>query len=852
MIGIAEHGPAPRGAAVVDRRGLRRVLDEGEDRAAIVSIVASGGTGKTALLRAWCAAGPGQRVLVEVDGAGPRETGCQDWRRRLDAVRRGPAPVTTVIDGVERIRSHSDRQLVQEAVAAADSAIVLSGRTQPVQLAEVGADRPLIAVGVADLAFGQRETDDLLRASGITLPPQDVVELVDRTGGRAVTLTLAVAALSRVPDPREAVRRLVHSPAEAEEHLVATLLETLDPSDAETLLALAAVPSFGVALAAELTGNPEAGAAIERLRSGNDLLRRTEGPDSRDEYRFDDSLRRSLLTELTRRDARRLDDLRRTAARWYVDGGAVSDGLDLAVASNSAELVEDVLRRHGLGMVFSGETARVRDAIAALEDRGVASATTGLLSALVTSPTRFDSVRIDHFLALAEEEAARSPESELVLASILALRSGGETEAAGDAALTRLDRAVARSLREPCGDGGALAVLDARIFAEAARASVLLRSGRAFDALTIAEAAAASAEETGLPWLQLLSLEMAAGAAAVQRAWPTVHLLERRIAGLAGAEPRTDSVVAASALLRTAAAAYQSCEPFRSAHVADIVQARWRGLDTGDVIGPRALHLLFRLDEEDDTRAVFEDMENLFALALRRNPRTIAVGGFRFLDLTMHYRGRAEVRRLVEVLEELLGHRSLEAALGGSIAREGTVTQEADDATLMALLRSGAPAWHGSSIVFGWLLLAAHAAEHDREDLVRDRLMEALAVASRTDTRRPFLARGGAFARLVADRVGGFGELEAFAESVVAVAARHGLHPGTASAPGSVESGPALTGKERELLRELPLHQSVGQIAAKHSISANTVKTHLRSIYAKLDARDRAHAVDNARALGLL
>lgn len=77
MIGIAEHGRAPRGAAVVDRRGLRRVLDEGEDRAAIVSIVASGGTGKTALLRAWCAAGPGQRVLVEVDGAGPCERGAR-------------------------------------------------------------------------------------------------------------------------------------------------------------------------------------------------------------------------------------------------------------------------------------------------------------------------------------------------------------------------------------------------------------------------------------------------------------------------------------------------------------------------------------------------------------------------------------------------------------------------------------------------------------------------------------------------------------------------------------------------------------------------------------------------------
>jgi len=838
----------PSGAAVVDRRGLRRVLDEGEGRAAVVSIVASGGTGKTSLLRAWCDLEPRDRVLVEVEGDPLRSVGSTggDWRDRLDAIRGQRTGATTVIDGIERISSHSDRELLQEAVAGAGSAIVLSGRSQPVALDSLAPERALIMVGVADLAFGQREADELLRAAGVLLPPQDVFELLDRTGGRAMTLTLAVAALARTVDPREAIHRLAHSPVGPDEYFVGALLATLDPDDADLLLALAAVPSFGVGLAAELTGHPDAGATVERLRDGNDLLQRIDGGEEGNEYRFDESLRRTLLTELTRRDARRLDDLRRTAARWYLEGGNVHEGLAHAVASRSTDLVEEILRRHGLGMVFSGDTGPVRDALAALEDRGVMSGTTGLLAALVTSPTRFDSVRTDHFLALAEEEAARSPECELVLASILGLRTDGDGQQARDRALTRIENAVRLSLRRPAGDGGALAVLDARIFAEAARASLLLRSGNVAEALTVAEGAAASAEETALPWLQMLCLELAAGAAAAQRSWPLVHLFERRIAGLAGAEPRTDSIVAASALLRAASAAYQSCEPFRSAHVADIVQARWRGLDTGDVVAPRALHLLFRLDEEEDTRSVFEQMEHLFSVAVRRNPRTIAIGAFRFLDLTMHYRGRAAVRDLVDTVEELLGSRSIEAALGGSIVREGTVTQDADDGTLELLLRTGAPAWHGSNIVFGWLLLAEHAADRGREDLAQARLMEALAIAARTDTRRPFLARGGAFARLVSDRIGGFGEHEEFARSVLAVT---GALDDRVDGP---ENSPMLTAKERELLRELPLHQSIGQIAAKHSVSANTVKTHLRSIYAKLDARDRAHAVDNARALGLL
>ncbi|MFF2052964.1 LuxR C-terminal-related transcriptional regulator [Leifsonia sp. NPDC058194] len=832
----------------MDRRSLRRVLDDGEGRGAVVSIVASGGTGKTSLLRAWCGLEPGERVLLEVGDASSRTVGPRrnDWRDRLDAIREQRAGTTTVIDGIERISTHSDRELLQEAVASARSAIVLSGRAQPVALDALAPERALIMVGVSDLAFGQRETDELLRAAGVLLAPQDVFELLDRTGGRALTLTLAVAALARMADPGDAVRRLAHSPSGPDEYFVTALLATLDPADADMLLALAAVPSFSVGLAAELTGHPDAGSVVERMRDGNDLLQRTDGGEEGNDYRFDETLRRTLLTELNRRDARRLDELRRTAAHWYLEGGDVHEGLAHAVASRSTDLVEEILRRHGLGMVFSGDTTPVREALSALEDRGVMSGTTGLLAALVTSPTRLDSVRIDHFVALAEEEAARSPECELVLASILGLRADGEGQADRDRSLTRIDNAVRLSLRRPSGEGGPLAVLDARIFAEAARASLLLRSGRPAEALAIAEGAAASAEETGLPWLQMLGLELAAGAAAAQRSWPMVHMLERRLAGLAGAEPRTDSIVAASALLRSAAAAYQSCEPFRSAHVADIVQARWRGLDTGDVIGPRALHLLFRLDEEEDTRAIFEEMEHLFTVALRRNPRTIAVGSFRFLDLTMHYRGRADVRQLVEVLEAMLGARSLEAALGGSIAREGTVTQDADDGTLEILLRTGATAWHGSSIVFGWLLLAAHADERGRGDLVQSHLMEALDAGARMDARRPFLARGGAFARLVTDRLGGFGAREDFARSIVAVADTFG------SRGDALESSPPLTAKERELLRELPLHQSIGQIAAKHSVSANTVKTHLRSIYSKLDARDRAHAVENARAIGLL
>ena len=61
-----------------------------------------------------------------------------------------------------------------------------------------------------------------------------------------------------------------------------------------------------------------------------------------------------------------------------------------------------------------------------------------------------------------------------------------------------------------------------------------------------------------------------------------------------------------------------------------------------------------------------------------------------------------------------------------------------------------------------------------------------------------------------------------------------------------------LTDSETRVLRYLPTHLSAPEIASELSVSTSTVKTHLRNLYAKLNAHSRAEAVEAARALGLL
>jgi LuxR family maltose regulon positive regulatory protein len=61
-----------------------------------------------------------------------------------------------------------------------------------------------------------------------------------------------------------------------------------------------------------------------------------------------------------------------------------------------------------------------------------------------------------------------------------------------------------------------------------------------------------------------------------------------------------------------------------------------------------------------------------------------------------------------------------------------------------------------------------------------------------------------------------------------------------------------LTPRESETLRLLSRGLANNEIAEQSFVSVDTVKTHLKNIYRKLNVRSRRQAVSRARAIGLL
>jgi LuxR family maltose regulon positive regulatory protein len=138
------------------------------------------------------------------------------------------------------------------------------------------------------------------------------------------------------------------------------------------------------------------------------------------------------------------------------------------------------------------------------------------------------------------------------------------------------------------------------------------------------------------------------------------------------------------------------------------------------------------------------------------------------------------------------------------------------------------------------LIEATLAAEAGERAPAREALERALALAEPLQALRPFARAHPAVRRLLVQLHGGPGAAGSFAGAALAVSA-------TTEAPAA-----ALSERERAVLALLPSLLSLEEIGADLSVSVNTVKTHVRSIYGKLGVSSRRTAVLAGYERGLI
>ena len=144
------------------------------------------------------------------------------------------------------------------------------------------------------------------------------------------------------------------------------------------------------------------------------------------------------------------------------------------------------------------------------------------------------------------------------------------------------------------------------------------------------------------------------------------------------------------------------------------------------------------------------------------------------------------------------------------------------------------------TVVEAWLLESSLALRAEERPAARRALQTALAVAEPLDALRPFTMAEPGIRELLVHQRGSFGASEGFVARALAADA------------GSGKGNSVLSERELTVLQLLPSLLQMDEIASDLTVSVNTVKSHVRSIYTKLGVSSRRLAVLAAHEHGLL
>jgi LuxR family transcriptional regulator, maltose regulon positive regulatory protein len=869
--------PTPR--HLIQRRRLFDILDEGV-REGLVLLSAPAGAGKTVLLSSWIGARrlPGPPCWLSLDS--DDNDACRLLDDLLSALRGSEliesdsalhrlvppvgarterflallvnglaelrAPVVLVLDEIHELTSPQATAAIDFLVRHAPEQlrVVLAGRADPpLPIERLRVSGALTELRIADLAFDRDETSELCKQLDLALSSVDIDSLWVRTEGWAAALRLAAFSLHGHPEPGRFLAEFAGTDRAVADYLVSEVLAHLSGDRREFMLRTCLVDAVSPELADALTGL-EGGTltltALEHLGAPVQPTN-TDGHS----YRYHPLFGELLRAHLRHAHPEEIPFLHRRASHWYSEQGQVMPAIRHALAGEDWEQAGSLIADNWLDLFLRGRSAAMRGPMAQLP-ADIVAADPRLAAAFAGSRLQDGDLQdAERHLAIARhgrgEVAAQARQSLDLLLAAVALHHARLRVHVRDA------ERFARKLTDTARSSSHQCWASLRSFALSNLGAVRLWSGDPEAAAPhLQEALALATEDRHEP----IALDCLAQLAIVHLLrGELTHAEELSSSALELAELRgwCEGPAAACAYLASGAGAYQRGEFERAegllAHAeaaADTAETPVR-LATGllqalalAAAGPRsAARGALKLRAIRAELADSDSVADFLWIALEDTELRVlmAAGEIERARATL-----AEARaRRPERAELLVRQASIEL-------HEGELEQAAQ--SLTQALTEQPPDTHPATPLEAWLLhaLVDHAA--GEEQAASQALDRALAPAEREPFRDAFLVNGPAVRELL--------ELQAQTGTDHPALLEVLLDGVGQPPPAAATLAEPLTEREQRILRYLPTMLSNAEIGAEVFVSLNTVKTHLRSIYRKLDANGRADAVDRARQLGLL
>ncbi|MET9634502.1 LuxR C-terminal-related transcriptional regulator [Lentzea sp. NPDC006480] len=708
--------------------------------------------------------------------------------------------------------------------------LVLLGRFPPqLHLARLQLEGRLREIPPDLFAFTRAETSALLAAHDVRLSGDDVDLLLRRTEGWIGGLRFAVMSLGSSGARPDDLLMFEGLDQVVSRYLGEEVLGRHPQRVRDLLVATSVCDAVSADLAGELTRHPSPGLVLDALDRTNSFVSRLDA--APEWYRCHPVLRAHLTAELRRSRPGDETSLHHTAAHWYHRNDQPSVALPHALRAGDDQLTADIVEHSVLPEVLREGSAGLLAVFSSVPDHVLARPQVGVVAALVAMEAG-DLAAADRVLAgLGGELLVLRQDRVRVLHAAALLRRGRF-----DAHVSEALRVMARTAS---GRGGA----DAEVTALLNRGVAALLSGDLAGARDdlVRAAAIARAERFDHAVLDcqvhLAALTSACGdlqAAALQAS-----------EALSFAEERgwQSHFVCALAYALLGVQAYLGLDDDRAAEFSGrAVHAMGDRPDPATGLAVSTLDAAVSFPTAGDPRAVVGRVRALWQDVAERQviPPVIAHIASAVQRIALRSGDEQWATLMADQIESMFGPCGEEAVLRAVVHTHHSRVSQARK-IVGPLLSGDLPAVAAPTVVDGWLLEAALVDRTGDQRRAHEAVTRALAAAQPVGALRPFLNAGKPIRDLLARGAGRFGKLESFATTTM-----------TALPAASTAVVDVLTGRERDLLLELPSMRTTEEIADSLFVSVNTVKTHLRGIYRKLGVNQRRDAVLAARRLGLI
>jgi len=856
------------------------LFDRVSGTARVTVVSAPPGSGKTLLLSTWIRqAGHADRagwVAVGRDGRDPRGF----WLSVLDALRQtGPGaklvqPVTAApdLDGwaiVERLLKQlapldEPLWLVIDDVHELGPGQLLRQlellvMRAPPQLRFVLATRHDMRLGLhrlrlegelseirgPDLRFSLDEARELFATAGVELPDAVVVKLHERTEGWAAGLRLAALSLAGHPDPARFAREFSGTERTVAEYLLAEVLDRQNETVRRLLLRTSILERVNGELADLLTGDLGGERVLQDLEDANAFVVSIGA--GRTWFRYHQMFAGFLQLELRRTGPEEVAGLHRAASDWFAGHGHPVEAIRHAQATGNAELAVRLLTDCWPSLHLDGQDAAIHELLAGFP--ALTRATDAELAPLIAADelARGSLEAAEGYLEMAEREWAAVPGTRQAQAQLtrgivrlLLCRRRGDLPA--EVLEAQRLQAMADTPQVPRPSLG-----------EELRALGLISLGYAggwtarLQQAGHLEQGVALARRIGRPYLEFTGLAYQSAIessrslpGAVEHSSQAITLAERHgwtddtavgvaYTSLAGALAWRGQLDEAEAWLQRAELTIRP--------EAEAVAALAVPYIRGQVKLARGLPL--------DALAAFQAAQRLAGHLAGPHPFTRPVHAWTLHALVRLGETEAVERVLDRLDEQERGRAGIRITT--AILRLAQDDPHGAHDVLAPVLDGSVPIGWAPWLTEAFLLEAVAHDALGNAGPASEATRQALRCVETSGGLLWFLLHP------VPDLVEGHARDRTCYASVVAEI-RSLLSRGDSALPGAGPQPPAepLSSSELRVLRYLPTNLTAPEIASELFVSRNTVKTHMRNLYAKLGTHRRAEAVARARELGLL